>query len=87
MANSPQARKRARQQTTQRLHNRSLRGAMRTRIRNFLTAVSGNDPATATSTYREAVSAIDRGAAKGLHHRNTASRLKSRLNKRLQGMT
>ena len=87
MANSPQARKRARQNTTRRLHNMSQRSAMRSSIKKFLKSVADSDKDGATTAYREAVSKIDSAASKGPHHRNRAARLKSRLNNRLRAIS
>lgn len=59
---------------------------MRTHIKQFLTAVQGGDRERAETTYRSAVSYIDRTARKGLQHKNKAARLKSRLNARLRDL-
>ena len=87
MANSPQARKRARQSAKRRIHNMSQRSALRSAIKKFLKKVSENNAEEATSAYRNAVSKIDRAASKGLHHRNRAARLKHRLNNRLRALS
>lgn len=87
MANSPQARKRARQNTVHRLRNASQRSRMRTAIKNFLKAVEGQDMDNARSAYRDATSLIDKAIHKNLHHKNRAARLKARLNNRLRGIS
>lgn len=87
MANSPQARKRARQQTVRRLHNMSQRSALRSSIKKLLKLIQAKDPEAARAAYVRAVSHIDRAVSKGLHHRNRAARLKSRLNSRLRTIT
>jgi small subunit ribosomal protein S20 len=84
LANSAQARKRARQSTVNRLQNVAQRSQMRTHIKQFLKAVQAQDRATAEAAYRRATSFIDRAARKGLQHKNKAARLKSRLNARLR---
>ena len=84
MANSPQARKRARQETQHRARNMAQRAAMRTHIKKYLKSVEGSDIEVAEKDYRVAVSQVDRAARRGLHHRNKASRLKRRLNSRLK---
>lgn len=86
LANSPQARKRARQNTARRSRNMSARSSLRTAIKQFLKLVGGGAPDVdaATAAYRAAVSSIDRAVSKGLHHKNRAARLKSRLNNRLR---
>lgn len=87
MANTPQARKRARQNTTRRMRNMSQRSTIRTQIKNFLEQVESNDPEAAKAAYRTAVSAIDRGAANNLYPDNRAARLKKRLNNRLRAIS
>ena len=84
MANSPQARKRARQNATRRLRNMSQRAAMRTYIKNFQKAVEQKDLEKAQEAFRTACSRIDRLARKGLQHKNKAARLKSRMNAKLK---
>ena len=86
MANSPQARKRARQNVTRKLRNRSYRSSIRTSIKSLLNAISSGDKKAAPAAYQQATSAIDKGAGKGLMHKNNAARLKSRLNKRIQAL-
>ena len=84
MANSPQTRKRARQNVVRNQRNRSYRSSVRTSIKALLKAISSDDKDSAPAAYRNAVSVIDKGTNKGLMHKNTAARLKSRLNKRVQ---
>lgn len=93
MANSPQARKRARQNITRRQRNMSQRSSLRTAIKKFLKLVDEpkkSDPSdsreAAAHAYREAASHIDRAVSKGLHHKNRAARLKKRLNNRLRAL-
>ena len=87
LANTLQARKRARQATVRRGRNMSQRSSMRTSIKIFLKSLENEDKEAATNSYREAVSKIDQSARKGLEHRNKAARLKSRLNARLKAHT
>ena len=86
MANTAQAKKRARQAEKHRAHNTTRRSLMRTEIKNALKAIESRDKANAQTAYRRATSVIDRLAAKGMLHRNTASRYKSRLNNRLRAL-
>lgn len=86
MANTLQAKKRARQAEKHRQRNIGVRSALRTAIKKVLQAVSNKDKAAAQQAYREAVSAIDRAKAKGLLHANNAARHKSRLNGRLRNL-
>ena len=84
MANSPQARKRARQGIASRAQNMAQRASMRTHIKKFVKSVDSGDTGTTVDAYRAAVSKIDRAARKGLHHPNKAARLKSRLHARMK---
>lgn len=86
MANSPQARKRARQAEKHRQRNASQRSAMRTTIKNVLKAIGAGDKAAAEANYKTAVPALDSMAGKGLIHKNKAARYKSRLNARVRAM-
>ena len=80
MANSPQARKRARQSETRRNHNAGFRSMIRTYIKKVDAAVESKDYEGATAAYNAAVPVIDRMADKGIIHKNKAARHKSRLN-------
>lgn len=84
MANSPQARKRARQNEERRLHNASQRSAVRSSIKDVLKQVQANNTDGARDAYRRATSLIDKAVQRGHHHRNRAARLKSRLNERVR---
>jgi small subunit ribosomal protein S20 len=86
LANSNQARKRARQAETHRQHNASLRSAFRTSIKRVLKAVAAGNQADAEQAYKAAVPMIDKMANKGIIHKNKASRHKSRLNQRIREM-
>ena len=84
MANSPQARKRARQAEKRRSHNTSLRSFVRTNIKRVLAAIQSGDAEQARKAYVKAVPVIDRLADKGIIHKNKAARHKSRLNARIK---
>ncbi len=86
MANSPQARKRARQAEKHRRHNASMRSMMRTYIKKVVRAIEAGNKADAEAAYRAAVPVIDRMAGKGLIHKNKAARHKSRLNSRIRAL-
>lgn len=87
MANSPQARKRARQSEKRRAHNASVRSAMRTQVKKVVKAIGTGDKAAAESAYRAAVPLLDRVANKNVISKNTAARHKSRLNARVRAMS
>ncbi len=80
MANSPQARKRARQADKAKQHNASQRSMVRTYIKKVRAAVEAGDGAAATEALKAAGPVIDRMADKGILHKNAAARHKSRLN-------
>ncbi len=84
MANSAQAKKRARQAEKSRQLNASQRSEMRTTIKKVLKALDGDDKALAETAYKAAAPAIDKAARKGLIHANKAARTKSRLNARIK---
>ena len=86
MANSAQAKKRARQNEDQRKHNASLRSMVRTYLKKVVNAIAAGDKAAATAAYVAAVSVIDRIADKGLIHKNKAARHKSRLNAKIKAL-
>jgi small subunit ribosomal protein S20 len=86
MANTAQARKRARQSEKRRQHNTALRSALRTVIKKVRKAIQGGNKATAETTFRAAVSVIDRIADKNIVHKNSAARNKSRLAKQIKAI-
>ena len=87
MANSPQAKKRARQAEKRRTHNASLRSLVRTVIKKVLAAVATGDAEQAQAAYNTAVPVIDRMADKGILHKNKAARHKSRLNTQVKALS
>ena len=87
MANSAQARKRARQAVVARAHNGSLRSRLRTAIKAVQKAVAAGDKAAAQVVYRSSTSTIDSIADKKIIHKNKAARHKSRLSAAIKGMT
>ncbi|WP_457674261.1 30S ribosomal protein S20 [Thiolapillus sp.] len=86
MANSLQARKRARQAEKRRAHNASRRSMLRTHIKKVVYAIEAGDKETASAAYKAAVPVIDRAVNKGLIHKNKAARHKSRLNAHIKAM-
>ena len=79
MANTKQAKKRARQAVAHRDHNATMRSMVRSYIKKVVKAIGDGKKADAETAYKEAVPVIDRMADKGLLHRNKAARHKSRL--------
>ena len=86
MANSPQARKIAKQNDKQRAHNASLRSLFRTKMKQVLAAVNAGEHGPAQEAYNAAVPVIDRMANKGIIKKNKAARHKSRLNAKVKAL-
>lgn len=86
MANSAQARKRARQNASRRDRNMSLRSQLRTAIKHVRKAIGSADKSTAQAAYQVSVSTIDAIADKGIIHKNKAARHKSRLSTAIKSM-
>ncbi len=86
MANSAQARKRARQNVKRRLLKSSQRSMVRTYIKRVVKAIAEKNYEAATEAYNKAVPVIDRIADKGVIHKNKAARHKSRLNKAIKAL-
>lgn len=86
MANSAQARKRARQTVTRRERNMAQRSLVRTHIKKVRKAIAAGDHADARAAFQAAVPIIDRMAGKGQIHRNKAARHKSRLNSQIKAL-
>ena len=79
MANTAQARKRARQAVKLNAHNSSQRSELRTAIKAVRKAIESGDKAAATQVFQSSVSTIDIIADKKIIHKNKAARHKSRL--------
>ena len=86
MANSAQARKRARQAESNRQRNAGNRSRMRTAIKSVDAAIEGGDKAAAAEALKQATPVIDSAVGKGLIHRNKAARHKSRLNAKVKAL-
>lgn len=86
MANTAQARKRARQAEKRRTQNHGQISLARTQIKNVDKAIAAGDKSAAEQAYKAAVPVIDRMAGKGRMHANKAARHKSRLNARIQSL-
>jgi small subunit ribosomal protein S20 len=86
LANSAQAKKRARQAEKHRQHNVHIRSTMRTAIKKILAAIEAKDKDLATSAYKIAMPMIDRSARKGIIHANKAARYKHRLNNHIRNI-
>jgi small subunit ribosomal protein S20 len=87
LANTAQARKRARQSEVRRQRNASQRSAVRTYFKNAQLAIASGDKAKAVEAVKLAIPVIDSSARKGLLGKNTAARQKSLLSKRLKALS
>lgn len=86
MPNTESARKRVRQSVKRNALNNWRRRNMKEQVKAFLKAVHDRDLAAAETEYRKTVSVLDKTAGSKTIHRNTASRRKSRLAKRLEAL-
>lgn len=86
MANHFSALKRARQTEKRTARNRANRSRLRSALREFRETLAKGDKQGAEKSFRETVSALDKGIQKGVIHENTASRYKSRLSARLAAL-
>ena len=86
MANHKSAIKRTRQNTKRNAINRSNRGRLRTQVKKLRTAIAGNDKNGSGELLGATVSVIDKAVNKGILHKNTAARYKSRLTKHVSGL-
>lgn len=86
MANSPQAKKRARQNERRYAINKARRSRIRTHLRKVEEAIASGDQDAATAALRQAQPELMRGVTKGILHKNTAARKMSRLSARVKAM-
>jgi len=78
------AEKAHRQSVQRREHNRELRGSLRTALKKIRVAIDDNDLETANARLNDTFSLVDKMSNKGIIHKNTAGRYKSRLVKGLR---
>ncbi|RPI50444.1 MAG: 30S ribosomal protein S20 [Acidobacteria bacterium] len=83
MATHASALKAHRQSLAHRDRNRKYRSQLRSTLKQIRTVLDAKDQAGAKKELNQAISLIDKMAGKGIIHRNTASRYKSRLSARL----
>ena len=86
MANHKSSEKRVRQNARRNEINRSNRSKLRTSIKKLRTAVAGSDKSGSTELLMPTVSLIDKAVNKGIIHKNTAARYKSRLTKHVNDL-
>lgn len=86
MANSPQAKKRARQNEARFAVNKMRRSRIRTYLRTVEEAIASGDQKAAAEALKAAQPELMRGVTKGVMHKNTASRKMSRLASRVKSI-
>ena len=86
MANSAQARKRARQAIKRRARNFSQRSELRTAIKSVRKAIAAGDKVAAQKVFGESMSTIDSISDKKIIHKNKAARHKSRLSAAIKAL-
>lgn len=86
MANTAQARKRARQAEATRIRNASQKSALRTAVKKIKKAIEAGDKAAAQKQFVESQSVMDRVGDKKVVHKNLVSRTKSRLAQAIKSM-
>jgi small subunit ribosomal protein S20 len=84
LANHKSAIKRAKQSEARRLRNRTRKTRMKNAIKGVEEAIISKSPDLALDRLKEAISVIDKTAAKGVIHRNNAARKISRLSRRVR---
>ena len=87
MPNTAQARKRLRQAETRNLHNRSVKSELKTYTKKVLAAVEQGDAAAAAEQFRLTQAKLDKAVKKGVLHKNTVSRRKSLLARKVASIS
>jgi small subunit ribosomal protein S20 len=86
MANTPQAKKRARQNEARFAVNKMRRSRIRTELRKVEEAIEAGDKTVAAAALKAAQPELMRGVTKGVYHKNTAARKMSRLASRVKAI-
>ena len=86
MANTPQSKKRARQNERRYAVNKARRSRIRTYLRRVEEAIGAGDKDAAQTALRAAQPELMRGVTKGVFHKNTAARKMSRLSSRVKAI-
>ena len=86
MANTPQARKRIRRNASRIVVNKNRVSRIRTLVKKVELALTAGDKAAATAVMSAMQPELARGVAKGVVHKNTASRKLSRLSQRIKSL-
>jgi small subunit ribosomal protein S20 len=86
MANTPSASKRIRQNEKRNARNQHNASRLKTEVRKLKRALDGNDAASAKDLLKPTISVVDKSVQKGVLKKNTASRIKSRLTRRVRSL-
>lgn len=86
MANTPQSKKRARQNERQQIVNKARRSRIRTFLRKVEEAIASGGAEAAVAALRAAQPELARGITKGVLHKNTVARKMSRLSARVKAL-
>ncbi|AML51038.1 MULTISPECIES: 30S ribosomal protein S20 [Falsihalocynthiibacter] len=86
MANTPQAKKRARQNERRFQVNKARRSRVRTFLRKVEEAIESGNKDDAFAALRAAQPELMRGVTKGIFHKNTVARKMSRLSSRVKAI-
>ena len=87
MANTPQSKKRARQNVRKLEVNKARRSRIRTFLKKVEEAIISGDEKSAASALKSAQPELMRGVTKGVYKKNTAARKMSRLSSRVKSLT
>ncbi len=86
MANSKSQIKRNRQNEKRRIANRTIKSSLRTAHKSVIKAIEGKDAANANELFASYIKMIDTAEGKGILHKNSAARKKSRLAKKVNAL-
>ena len=87
MANTPQSKKRARQNERKLEVNKARRSRIRTFLKKVEEAITSGDKSAANTALKSAQPELMRGVSKGVYKKNTAARKMSRLSSRVKSLT
>lgn len=87
MPNLKSAIKRVKTNEKRRVRNAAVKSVLRTAVKNFEATVEAGNAEEAKTAFAEATKRIDKAASKGVIHKNTAARQKSKLAKKLNGLS
>ncbi|MBI9109065.1 MAG: 30S ribosomal protein S20 [Spirochaetales bacterium] len=87
MPGKDSAAKRHRQSEKRRINNRVAKSKVRTITKNFMLAVKTGDKESAEVKFMEMTKLMDTASGKGVYHKNTVARKKSRMNRLLNSLS